>query len=91
MYSSASRDDSIPSLKSSNQNIKDQSAADAKESLLATANKAGTKVREFIDSATDEFTNASDAVTSRIQDKPMQSALIALGVGVLAGLLFRRR
>ena len=65
----------------------------AKESgndLAQYAEKAGREVRHFIDSTSDQFTNAGDRVTSEIRSNPIRSSAIALGVGVLIGALLRR-
>lgn len=61
-----------------------------KDDLRDVANRAGRKVRNFIDSASSEATHVRDTVTHRIEDKPVQSALIALGAGFILGALFRR-
>ena len=54
------------------------------------ANKAGRKVRAYIDNAGDELANVTDNVKSQIREKPVQSSIIALAIGfVLGGLLSR--
>jgi len=64
--------------------------SEAKDNLVAMSNRAGHKVRNFIDSASDEFTHASKTVTEHVHDKPMQSSLMALGIGFVLGILLRR-
>jgi ElaB/YqjD/DUF883 family membrane-anchored ribosome-binding protein len=56
------------------------------EDVKNMAHNAGQRFREFADSAED----AKEAVTTKISDNPMSSALIALGIGFLIGNLFRR-
>ena len=85
MYT-AVKDENIHNLKSG----QDNSVMEAKENLRDVANQAGRKVRGMIDSATSEITHAKDTVTSQIRTKPVQSSLVALGVGFVLGALFRR-
>jgi ElaB/YqjD/DUF883 family membrane-anchored ribosome-binding protein len=88
-----SKDDTVHSLKNSASNIRDDiraGAGEGKDDLAATAANAGRKVRSFISSTSDELSHASEAVTTHVHAKPMQSTLIALGVGYVLGMLFRR-
>ena len=64
--------------------------AQAKNDIKATANKVGHNVRNFIDSASEEITHAKSVVGRQIREKPVQSSLIALGIGYVLGALFRR-
>jgi ElaB/YqjD/DUF883 family membrane-anchored ribosome-binding protein len=92
MYS-ATKEDSLSNLKSSAKSfssVASEVADDAKVDLRAAANSAGRQVRQFINSASDEMVSARDAVTDQIRSKPVQSSLIALGVGVVLGALIRR-
>jgi len=70
-------------------NLKDN-MNEAKEDLRSAANSAGRKVRGFINSAGEEISHATDTVTKQIRTNPVQSSLVALGVGYLLGALFRR-
>lgn len=93
MYSSTAKDDTVQDIKSAASGARAKvadAAESAKESLRSTANKAGTKVRHFIDSASDEFSHATESVSTQIKEKPVQSSLVALGVGFLLGALLRR-
>ncbi len=92
MYSST-KDDTVQNLKTSAQNVKaaaTETFGEVKDDLCATANNAGRKVRGFMHSAGEEFSHATDVVSTQIKDKPIQSSLIALGVGFVLGVLFRR-
>jgi ElaB/YqjD/DUF883 family membrane-anchored ribosome-binding protein len=53
--------------------------------------EAGKRSRELMDSAGGEFSDATEAVAKVIRKKPLQSGGILLGVGVVLGLLMRRR
>jgi len=64
--------------------------SDVKIDLNDVAAKAGRQVRGFIDSATDQFASASDAVVSEVRSNPVRSSAIALGVGLFLGALLRR-
>lgn len=54
------------------------------------AERAGREIRHLIDSAKDEIHQAGDRVKNEIRSNPLRSTGIALGAGVLLGLLIRR-
>ena len=89
----AGKEENIANLKNSAQNLRSavgNVAEDAKEDLRVVANNAGKRVRDFIHTASDEVTHAKDTVTSQIRTNPVQSSMVALGIGFLLGALFRR-
>lgn len=93
MYN-ATKDDNISSLKSSAKNIRNvasEAADEAAVSLSDAANKAGRKLRDVLENAETEFTHAKDKVTTQIRSNPVQSSMVALGVGFIIGALLRRR
>ena len=61
-----------------------------KDDLRTAANDVGRKVRGFINDAGEEITHVKDTVNTQIHTKPVQSSLIALGIGYVLGTLFRR-
>lgn len=63
---------------------------DIQDDLYDAANQAGRKVRGMIDLAGDEVSHVSHRVSKEIHANPVQSSLIALGVGVVLGALLRR-
>lgn len=63
---------------------------DLREELVDAANQAGRKVRSLYNSASHEVENAGDRVTAEIRTNPIRSTAIALGMGVVLGVLFRR-
>jgi len=80
-------------IKNAAQNVKRDvrnGTEDTVDSLSDYANQAGRKVRGFIDSASDEFSNVSEKVTGEVRNNPVRSSVIALGVGFIVGALFRR-
>ncbi len=54
----------------------------------ATARERG---RDYYDEASERFDDAQRYVTERVQERPLQSTAIALGVGVVIGLLLAGR
>lgn len=88
MYTSP-KDETVHNLKSPVQNARN-SAGEIKDELCETANEAGHKVRNFINSASEEFSHTSETMTTRIRGKPVQSSLIALGIGFVLGALLIR-
>jgi ElaB/YqjD/DUF883 family membrane-anchored ribosome-binding protein len=60
------------------------------DTCASIANKAGKKLREELDSAEVEINNTTANLAKKIQDKPLQSGLIAVGLGFVLGALFRR-
>ena len=82
MFNSPSKDATVTSLKSSTNEFGDD--------LHDIANQAGRKVRSLYNSASDEISHASEVVTTEIRSNPIRSSAVALGVGVLLGMLLRR-
>lgn len=82
MISSPLKDETLNNLKNS--------ANEAGHELHNAANQAGRKVRSMYNTASDEITHASEQVTSEIRANPMRSSLIALGAGVILGVLLRK-
>ena len=54
------------------------------------ANQAGQKARMMIDSASDELEHAGEQISREIRRNPLRSGLIAVGTGIILGMLFRR-
>jgi len=55
------------------------------------AREAGVKVRHIIDGAGSEVSHVAETVEARINEKPVQSTLVALAAGLFVGLLLGRR
>ncbi|MDQ8027468.1 MAG: DUF883 domain-containing protein [Brevundimonas sp.] len=53
--------------------------------------EARVKGREYYDDASERFDEAQRYLTERVQERPIQSTAIALGVGVVLGLLLAGR
>jgi len=85
----ASSDTKIGSARVKSEDMR-HGANDMRHDFESTANNAGRKIREYFDTASDEITHAADTVTTQIRTKPIQSSMVALGVGFILGALFRR-
>ncbi len=55
------------------------------------ANRAGQQARRVFFTAKDELSSAADNVTGQIRQNPLQATLVALGAGLVVGLLLRGR
>ena len=78
-------------------------AADqARERLTEAAHRTETAVREgmetlraqsraYADSAGQQFDQAQSYVVAKVKERPVESALVTLGVGVVIGLLLASR
>lgn len=56
----------------------------------AAAKEASVRARKACDSMEDGMEKAEKALDHRVQDHPLQSILMAFGLGLLVSLLFRR-
>lgn len=80
-------------VKDSARHFKDSTkdaAASIKDDLGAVAQRTTKQVRELADAAEHNLADIGDAMANKIHNHPVQSTLIALGVGVVVGLLYRR-
>ncbi len=55
------------------------------------AREAGVKMRHVIDAASGEVTEVAETFENHIHEKPVQSTMIALGIGLVIGALLGRR
>ncbi len=81
---------------------KDMKADEAKESLMQKADhlkqdvqdkaeKASRYVRDLADTASTSVSDAANTVKTKVEEKPVQSSLVALGLGFLIGALIPGR
>lgn len=68
-------------------------AARAEQVARERAEQLRARARDYYDEAYDRLDTAQRYVVERVQEKPLQSTLVAVGVGVVIGLLLggRRR
>ncbi len=64
----------------------DRVGADIKE----VAQEAGQKMRHMLDAAGTDLAQLTDTVAAEVRQRPVQSSVIALGAGVILGMLLRR-
>lgn len=62
-----------------------------KDDVAVLAHKAGHKLREVIDTASDEARDAKATIIKEVRQHPMQASAIAAGIGFVLGFLLRRR
>ena len=63
----------------------------ANDDVRDTAEAAGRKVRALFDNASEELARAGDTLAEQIKNKPLQSSLIAVGIGFVIGSLLSRK
>jgi len=59
----------------------------ATEVLTDRAKKAEARIRQFTDLAGDDLVKVRDRTTQTINDHPVPSSLVALGIGFMLGVL----
>lgn len=62
-----------------------------KNSNVVRAREAGAKVRNMLNDTSSEVSQLAHTVETRVNEKPVQSSLIALGIGFVLGALLSRR
>ena len=65
-------------------------AKHAGEAMHSRLDGVGVNSREYVDYAGERFGGAQDYLVAKIKERPVQSALTALGVGVVLGVLLAR-
>ena len=77
--------------KNAERQVKNRIDSELDENNIADmANRAGRTMRRYYDAASNELHDDYDMVTGRIRSNPVQASVIALGLGVIIGALFRR-
>ena len=62
-----------------------------KKDWEGVASRTGHQARKMADDVGHRLTDASESLTVKVRDKPIQSSLIALAVGFVMGRLLMRR
>lgn len=83
-------DDLKASARHLNSDAHDAAAA-VKEDVLDAARRTGQHARDMADSASHSMSDVVQTMTHKIRENPIQSSVIALGVGLFAGMIFSRR
>ncbi len=71
------------------EDIKD-AAGTVKNDIEDIARRTGQHARELTDSAGHSLTDIGAVMKLKIRDNPIESSLIALGIGLTLGILYRR-
>lgn len=82
--------DDITKLTKLLQEIGEAKAGETRDKALAEAKDLLEQSRSALDEGRLKARNAAASVEDYINEKPVQSALIALGVGFLVGMMTRR-
>ena len=72
-------------------NLSDDELAQAHRQLMAKFSSVRYAAKGIADQATQQFNRGMETTTEYVKDKPMQSVALAVGTGLLLGLLFKRR
>jgi len=67
-----------------------EAASAVGDDLEAVARRTGQQARHLADSAEHSLSDIGATVTHKIRNNPIQSSLIALGIGLTIGMLYRR-
>ncbi len=67
-----------------------ETAGKVKEDLQGLAHDAGFMARQYVDAGQRNVQSATHTLADTIQRKPLQSSAIAMGIGVVLGMLMRR-
>ena len=62
----------------------------AKDDLHSIAREAGKRVHAFVDSATQNTSETAESIKTKMQESPFKTSAIALGIGFVVGMIFRR-
>lgn len=92
MFSATAKDNISNDTKAGVNRIKDDirnTAGEARADLEAVASNAGRKVRQYFDDASEEISDAADAVKTQIRKNPIQSSILALTTGFILGSFLR--
>jgi ElaB/YqjD/DUF883 family membrane-anchored ribosome-binding protein len=73
-----------------NDATKEANQSDIGKNVCDLAYKTGKTMNEALSSAQDSIHQAKETVSTRINQNPLQSAMVGFGIGVMIGLLIRR-
>lgn len=72
-------------------NLSDEELRAAHAQLMAKFSSMKTAAKGMADEATRQFNRGVETTSTYVKDKPMQSVAVAVGAGLLLGLLVKRR
>lgn len=68
----------------------EKTARHVADDLSARASEAGAKLRTLFDDAQGQINKAGGRLNQEVHDNPVRTGLLALGAGVLIGMLIKR-
>lgn len=71
--------------------LSDEELAQAHSQLMAKFSSVRYAAKGIASQATRQLNRSVETTTEYVKDKPMQSVAVAVGTGLLLGLLFKRR
>lgn len=71
--------------------LSDEELAQAHSQLMAKFSSVRYAAKGIASQATRQLNRGVESTTEYVKDKPMQSVAVAIGTGLLLGLLFKRR
>ena len=71
--------------------LSDDELTQAHRQLMAKFSSVRFAAKGLADQATQQLNRGVETTTEYVKDKPMQSVALAVGTGLLLGLLFKRR
>lgn len=83
--------DDLDSLVNRASNMSDEELARSHAQMMAKFSSMRYAARGFADEASRQFNRSVETTNQYVKDKPMQSVGVAVGTGLLLGLLFSRR
>ncbi|HVL77621.1 MAG TPA: DUF883 domain-containing protein [Noviherbaspirillum sp.] len=81
----------LDDLMSRSSSMSDEELSRAHAQLMAKFSSLRYAARGFADEATRQWTRGMETTNQYVKEKPMQSVGLAVGTGLLLGLLFSRR
>jgi len=81
----------LDSLVNRSSSLSDDELAQAHAQLMAKFSSVRYAAKGIANQASQQFNRGMETTTTYVKDKPMQSVAVAVGTGLLLGLLFNRR
>lgn len=81
----------LDSLVNRSSSLSDDELAQAHAQLMAKFSSVRYAAKGIANQASQQLNRGMETTTEYVKDKPMQSVAVAVGTGLLLGLLFKRR
>ncbi|WP_019140441.1 DUF883 family protein [Noviherbaspirillum massiliense] len=83
--------DDLDSLVNRASNMSDEELSQAHSQMMAKFSSMRYAARGIANQASQQFNRSMETTTEYVKDRPMQSVAVAMGAGLLLGMLFKRR